>query len=225
MASTRDDITLVSLAIALCFCAFARAQNAIIDKVMKEQAGRIPRAAMVKAFEYYQQHADDVKNKAYVTIVDFNLPSTQKRMHVIDMNTGQVEDLLVAHGKNSGNNYASSFSNKEGSLQSSLGIYLTREEYVGKHGLSLRLDGKEPTNSNVRKRDIVMHGASYVSAETIAKNGRLGKSWGCLAVEQPLIEHLVKQLEGRSVLLVYRGAGPEAGRDQDDKIASGKEDE
>src|SRR5262245_26485237 len=112
------------LAIVLCLCSALRAQDQIVEKVLKEQDGRIPREALLRAFDYYKTHAEQVKNKAYVTIVNFNLPSTEKRMHVIDMSTGQVEDLLVAHGKNSGNTYASVFSNKQGSLQSSLGIYL-----------------------------------------------------------------------------------------------------
>ena len=73
----------------------------------------------------------------------------------------------------------------------------------------------EPTNNNVRKRDIVMHGATYVSEETVKKTGRCGKSWGCFAVPQTEIARLVKQLEGKSVLLAYRGTGPEAGHDKD----------
>jgi len=203
----------------------ARAENPIIEKVLKEQEGRIPKEAMAGAFEYFESYPDLVKNKNYVTIVDFNRASTEKRMHVIDMSTGEVEDILVAHGKNSGNNYASSFSNVEGSLKSSLGIYLTAEPYTGKHGMSLRLDGMEATNSNVRKRDIVLHGATYVSQETIDKIGRLGKSYGCLAVPQPRVERLVQQLKGGSVIMVYRGTGPEAGRDKDAKVESRKEDE
>jgi len=83
----------------------------------------------------------------------------------------------------------------------------------------------EKTNNNARKRDIVLHGATYVSDETIQKQGRLGKSWGCPAVPQPDSERLVKQLTDKSVLLLYRGTGPEAGKDKDDKIESGKQDE
>jgi hypothetical protein len=197
----------------------------MLSKVMHDQQSRIPREALAKAFDYYESHAGKVQNKAYITIVDFNLPSTEKRMHVIDMKTGQVEDLLVAHGKNSGDIYATSFSNDQGTLKSSLGIYLTAEPYIGKHGLSLRLDGMEPANSNIRKRDIVMHGATYVSQETIDKTGRIGRSWGCLAVPQPMTERLVGQLKGGSVILVYRSNGPEAGRDKDNKAESRKGDD
>ncbi len=202
----------------------ARAGNPIIDKVMKDQADRIPADAMKTAFDFYTDHADQVKNKNYVTIVDFNKPSTEKRMHIINMQTGEVEDLYVAHGKNSGENYATKFSNKAGSFQSSLGLYLTAEEYVGKHGLSLRIDGLEPTNDNVRSRDIVMHGATYVSEDFAKKEGRMGRSEGCFAVPQPEIARLVKLLEGKSILLAYRGTGPEAGHDKDEKIDSTKTD-
>src|SRR4051812_47829284 len=97
----------------LCLTPFARADDVdlIIDKVMTDQAARIPREAMIKAFDYYRQHADKVKNKDYVTVVDFNRSSTEKRMHVIDMKSGQVEDIFCAHAVNSGNLYASDFSN------------------------------------------------------------------------------------------------------------------
>ena len=177
---------------------------------------------MKKAFDFYTDHADQVKNKNYVTIVDFDKPSTEKRMHIINMQTGDVEDLYVAHGKNSGENYATKFSNKPGSLQSSLGLYLTAEEYVGKHGLSLRIDGLEPTNDKVRSRDIVMHGATYVSEDFAKKQGRMGRSEGCFAVPQPEIARLVKLLEGKSVLLAYRSAAPTAEPDGHDKSASPK---
>src|SRR5262249_31752492 len=124
------------------------------------------------------------------------------------------------------NLYASMFSNENGSKKSSLGIYLTAETYIGKHGLSLRLDGMEPTNSNARKRDIVLHGAEYVSDETIKKQGRLGKSWGCPACPQPTPARPVEQLKNKSVLLLYRGTGPEAGKDKEgEKVESGKSDE
>src|SRR5437763_1155172 len=107
--------TPMSILIALfCLSTAAHASNPIIEKVLKDQQSRIPREAMLKAFDYYETHPDKVQNKAYVTIVDFNLASAEKRMHVIDMKTGDVEDLLVAHGKNSGNNFATSFSNTEG---------------------------------------------------------------------------------------------------------------
>src|SRR6185437_333449 len=87
---------LIILAAMSLFSPSARADNAIIDKITKDQAGKIPAEAMKKAFDFYTDHADQVKNKNYVTIVDFDKPSTEKRMHVINMQTGDVEDLYVA---------------------------------------------------------------------------------------------------------------------------------
>jgi hypothetical protein len=209
----------------LCLASAATActNQAIIDRVTKQQAGRIPAAALNRAFDYYQSHADDIVNKNFVTIVNYDLPSTTKRMHVINMTTGKVNDYFVAHGKNTGVNFASNFSNGPGSNQSSLGIYLTAEQYQGKHGTSMRLDGKEDTNSNARKRDIVFHGADYVSQKIISQQGRLGRSSGCLAVEQPLCEALVRKLKGKSVILVYRSA--EGGVDKEEKPAGPAVDE
>src|SRR5439155_23352579 len=100
------------------------------------------------------------------------------------------------------------FSNVEGSNKSSLGIYLTAELYQGKHGLSMKLDGMEPTNSNARKRAIVMHGADYVSQKVIAQQGRLGRSLGCPALPMDAITRIVKKLDGKSVLLIYGKESP-----------------
>ena len=121
-----------------------------------------------------------------VVIIDFDLPSYMKRMFIVDLNTMQVLDSsLVAHGKNTGDVLASNFSNKNGSLKSSLGFFLTNEQYHGKHGLSLRLDGLERgVNSNARSRNIVIHSASYVSDKFIHDNQRLGRSFGCPAIPQ-----------------------------------------
>lgn len=188
----------------LLLCSAAMAEETVVEKVMREQDGKIPRAAMVKAFDYFAANAEKIQNKNFVTIVNFDRPSTEKRFHVIDMKTGEVADYYVAHGKNSGENFATNFSNEPGSNKSSLGIYLSAEDYIGKHGLSMRMDGMEPTCSNIRKRDIVMHGAEYVSEAYAKKNGRMGRSEGCLALEQPLVAGMVKKLEGKSVILVWR---------------------
>ena len=180
------------------------ADESVIERVLREQAETIPRQALDTAFAWYRAHPDKVRNTNYVTIINFDRPSTEKRMHVIDMNNGQVEHLLVAHGRNSGLNTADRFSNVVGSYMSSLGIYLTAETYHGKHGLSLRLDGMEPTNDNARKRAIVLHGADYVSEKVIEKQGRLGRSLGCPAVPMDASERLAKQLHGGSLMLIYK---------------------
>jgi hypothetical protein len=124
-------------------------------------------------------------------------------MYVIDMKTGEAERYLVAHGKNTGLIQPVTFSNEPNSLMSSLGIYLTGPDYIGDHGLSMRLNGVEPTNNNAAIRDIVMHGADYVSHEYIQSNGYLGRSWGCPAIEMKFRDKLVNQLKNGSVFLIY----------------------
>jgi hypothetical protein len=182
----------------------------IREQVATKYPGLIPREALDRAFDYFNDHADGVANKNYLTIIDFTKPSTARRCHVINLQTGEVESLLVAHARNTGMDRAEHFSNENGSNKSSLGIYLTGELYQGKHGLSMRLDGMEATNNNARRRAIVMHGADYVSPKVVQQQGRLGRSLGCPALEMGVIERIVKELNGKSVMLIYgkEAAGP-----------------
>lgn len=140
-----------------------------------------------------------------LTIIDFSKPSTDKRLYVISLKRKKLLfNTYVAHGKNSGNNYAQSFSNREGSLQSSLGFYKTLTTYYGKHGYSLKLQGLEKgINHNALSRAIVIHGADYVSSSFIKKYGRLGRSWGCPALPQSSKTEIINCIKGGSCLFIY----------------------
>jgi L,D-transpeptidase catalytic domain len=140
-----------------------------------------------------------------ITVIDFTKPSTQKRLFVIDIARGKLLlQSLVAHGKNSGEKYASRFSDKKESHQSSLGLYVTLGTYTGKHGYSLRLKGCESgINSNAYNRDIVLHGADYVSESFIAARGFLGRSEGCPAVPEKLTKKIIDHIKGGSCLFIY----------------------
>ena len=140
-----------------------------------------------------------------LTVIDYSLPSTSKRLWVIDLAGRRVLfNELVAHGAKSGDTYAVSFSNRVGSRQSSLGLFRTDETYYGRHGLALRLSGLEPGfNDNARERDIVMHGARYVSDATVNTFGSLGRSWGCPALPEEANERIIDRIQGGSAVFAY----------------------
>jgi L,D-transpeptidase catalytic domain len=142
--------------------------------------------------------------KDLLTVVDFSKSSNTKRLWIIDMATNTVVyNTLVAHGRNSGDEFATSFSNSNSSNKSSLGFYATGEIYVGKHGRSLRLDGLEATNNNARSRGVVMHAADYVSENFIKQHNRLGRSQGCPALPSNLTAEVINLIKDKSCLFIY----------------------
>ena len=144
--------------------------------------------------------------KQLLTVVDFDLPSTQKRLWVLDLGKHEIVfHTLVAHGHNSGENEATSFSNTDASNMSSLGFYATGGEYEGKHGRSLRLEGlDEGFNTNAAARSVVMHGADYVSEDFIKQNGRLGRSLGCPALPMELKDQIIETVTAGTCLFVNK---------------------
>ena len=144
-------------------------------------------------------------NSSFISIIDFSKPSTDKRFYLIDLaNRTLLYNTYTSHGVNTGENMAVTFSNKEGSRQSSLGFYLTAETYEGKHGTSLKLDGLERGfNHRARKRYIVIHSADYVTDSFIQENGRLGRSWGCPALPPDFTQEIIEKIKEGSVLFIY----------------------
>jgi L,D-transpeptidase-like protein len=140
-----------------------------------------------------------------LTIIDYTLPSTARRLWVIDVPGRRVLfNELVAHGVASGDNYAAAFSNEPGSRQSSLGLFRTEDTYDGQHGESLRLSGLEPgINDRAMERAIVIHGAPYVSPTFIAARGELGRSWGCPALEHGVERRVIERIKGGTALFAY----------------------
>lgn len=143
--------------------------------------------------------------KDLLTVIDFSKSSNNKRLWIIDMATQTVlYNTYVAHGRNSGNEFATAFSNESSSNKSSLGFYATGEIYQGKHGESLRLDGLEAgINNNARDRAIVMHAADYVSENFITNYKRLGRSLGCPALPNHLNKEIINLITGKSCLFIY----------------------
>lgn len=146
-----------------------------------------------------------IRRPEVITIIDYSLPSDKERLWVLDLTKGKVlYHCLVSHGRKSGELMAENFSNKPGSNASSPGFYTTGEAYIGKHGLSLALDGLETgINDNARARAIVIHGADYVSDDFIKNYGRLGRSLGCPAVPEKLSKEIISTIKGGSCLFIY----------------------
>lgn len=158
------------------------------------------------AIKGYNQLSDaDKIEKELLTVVDFSLPSSEKRMWVLDMATNEVLfHTYVAHGRNTGGKMATKFSNKTNSFQSSLGFYVTGETYFGKNGFSLFIDGMEKgINDNARSRYVVIHGADYASTDFIKRTGRLGRSLGCPAIPREVTQDIIDTIKGKSVLFIY----------------------
>ena len=147
-----------------------------------------------------------IHNTDVLSIVDFSLPSTAKRLFVIDMQNGRLLfNTFVAHGRNSGGLMATRFSNRVNSLMSSLGFYVTGDPFIGHNGYSLHLDGVEPgINDHVYSRSIIMHPADYVSEEHIRKCGFLGRSEGCPAIPEEFDQAIIDEIKGGSCLFLDR---------------------
>lgn len=149
--------------------------------------------------------SNGVETPERLAVIDFSLPSSEERLWIFDLSsqTLLLRDL-VAHGRNSGDAEATAFSNVLGSYQSSLGLFRAAESYSGRHGYSLRLDGLEPgVNDLARERAIVIHGADYVDPSWVESYGRIGRSLGCPAVRQDVVNMVVDNLKGGQLVFKY----------------------
>jgi L,D-transpeptidase catalytic domain len=154
---------------------------------------------------YQKARAQGLDKKEMLTIVDYSKPSTEPRLWVVNLKNDEVlYQTLVAHGKNSGGNMATRFSNRPQSEESSLGLYLTGDTYSGEHGYSLRLEGLEKGfNSNAESRAIVMHSAWYVSQSFADSEGRLGRSWGCMALNPKVAPEIIHTIKDGTLIFAY----------------------
>lgn len=167
----------------------------------------LSRQAFLYAMKGFRQLEEkgELLNNTVLSVIDFSLPSTQKRFFVIDLNNNSLlYHTYVSHGKNSGKLMARRFSNRSSSYQSSLGFYTTGDTYFGKHGFSLRLIGEEKgINDKALQRGIVIHSADYASERFARQQGYLGRSLGCPAVPEEIHKALIETIQHGSCLFIY----------------------
>lgn len=201
---------LLPLALMLALATAPTAPGVRVDLLLTKLAAAAPSVdASVLALALQARRCAVVRGVAMpsprLAVIDYSRPSTQPRLWVFDLDQSRLlYSEYVAHGRDSGENLAHAFSNRDGSAQSSLGLFTTAETYLGHNGYSLRMDGLEPgINDNARDRSIVMHGASYVDPLQALRQGRLGRSLGCPALRPGVAHALIDSLKQGQMLFAY----------------------
>jgi hypothetical protein len=186
--------------------ASGRAARTLIDAVTT-QAPTLDRAVLELALRATScaERSGQLRRPSILTVIDYSLPSTARRLWVLDLARRRLlHEELVAHGRGSGENVAMRFSNEPGSRQSSVGLFVTGDTYVGRHGRSLRLHGLEPgVNDRAFDRAVVVHAAPYVSERFVARHGRIGRSWGCPALAPEVAPRVIDTIRGGSAIFAY----------------------
>jgi hypothetical protein len=207
-------ISIVRRAVLLAICTFsasipltasAAPSTSLAASLVKAAPSADPKviALAVSAVECATAHG--MERSERLAVIDYSRPSTQPRLWVFDLEKRRLlYRELVAHGRNSGENYPQHFSNTLGSLQSSLGLFRTLDTYSGSNGYSLRMDGLEAgVNDKALERAIVMHGAPYVNEKLARSQGRIGRSWGCPAVRAGVARQVIDTLKGGQFIFSY----------------------
>lgn len=175
-------------------------------QILKARASNIDTKVLrLSLTAYMNARKKGYGNKELLTVIDYSKPSSEKRLWVFDVKHGRtLMNTWVTHGKNSGGTFAKNFSNKDGSLKSSLGLFVTEDPYIGGNGYSLHLKGLEQgINDNAHRRNVVIHGAWYVNADIIRERGQIGRSWGCPAVSVSQARPLIDTIKDDSLVFAY----------------------
>ena len=181
--------------------------NLLYDEMSLGEMG-LAKKAFQYAYKGYKNLLDRgiVEKQNILSVIDFSQSSKNKRLYIIDIASKSIlMNTFVAHGRNSGKEFATSFSNSLSSLKSSLGFYLTKDTYFGEHGLSLRIDGLERgINDNAERRAVVVHGADYLGDDYLNANPFCGRSWGCPAVPSQQSSEIINMIKDGTVMFIYR---------------------
>jgi len=178
---------------------------ALETELLQSASGLNPDALHAALTTFESLRAKGEVHSSFLSVIDYSLPSTAKRMWVFDLDARRIVfNELVAHGRNTGEDVAVTFSNDDGSYKSSLGAFVTGDAYDGKNGYSMRLRGLEPNvNDHAEERAIVLHGAWYVDEALATSQGRIGRSLGCPAVRPAIARELIDDIKDGSVLYAW----------------------
>ena len=201
--------SLISLALSLSLLltvATHAAADVNLFRLVERECPSLSHAAIntgIKAYQTAYQAGLDAQQ--LLTIVDFTKPSNQNRLCAINIKRGRVLfNTLVSHGRGSGLRYAEHFSNQVNTHESSIGVYLTGKSYHGEFGYAMRLYGLDRGfNSNAAKRDIVVHPDRFVSKEIALRFDRVGRTWGCFALEPKLTKPFINTVRNGSLIVAY----------------------
>lgn len=176
-----------------------------VAKLTSAAADLDPKVLKLAIEAYYHAKSHGEVHNPLLTVIDYSLKSSLKRLWVFDVDHNKLLfHTHVSHGKGTGGLYAKHFSNRAGSHQSSIGVYITGKTYQGDKGLSLRLNGKEKgINDKALGRAIVMHGAWYANPKFIKQNGYAGRSWGCPALPTQVAKNVINKIKKGSLIFAY----------------------
>lgn len=177
-----------------------------LKRTLQQQAPTMSNTVLNKVVTALKcTHSYRVDNNNILSVIDYSLPSNQKRLWIFDLAQKKLLfNTYVSHGIKSGTLLTNFFSNKYNSKASSIGVYKTEQSYYGREGLSLRLTGLDRSfNDNAMNRAIVMHGGWYMDEDFIKRYGRPGRSWGCPAVPLNMYKAVINTIKENSLLVVY----------------------
>lgn len=199
----RTSFVVLALSLLPVFSAAAESNASALAQLAPEADPRVLALALEARDCAAQQSGQSASPR--LAVIDYSRVSTEPRLWVFDLeNKTLLFREVVAHGQGTGENMARDFSNRDGSHQSSLGLFRAAETYQGQNGYSLRMQGLEPgTNDAAMTRAIVMHGAPYVNAQTARQQGRLGRSWGCPALRPEVARQVIDSLKNGQMIFAY----------------------
>ncbi len=198
-------VATLTLPLACCFAAAHAAEPSLQDALSQLAPNANPKVIGLALAATECAAAQGQPPSDRLAVIDYSKPSTEPRLWVFDLAKRKLlYHELVAHGRNTGENLATAFSNTPESLQSSLGLFRTLGTYAGRNGYSLRMEGLEPgTNDHALERALVIHGAAYVNPALARQQGRIGRSYGCPAVRTAIARPLIDTLKGGQYVFSY----------------------